>query len=376
MIMEDKDYIARFIQGECTPQEQELVLKEAAKNPEFKQHLYELKNLYVHENMPDCHATDQEYSDFKKYAMQRMLLEESENRNEIEQIHIASEQKNRRRTVMGIINWSAVAAIIVLLALNLKFNFINSEQRAGASEVALTQPVVPDVAEAVAESSVEQLPLEPINVLYTAKGVKGETVLPDGSKVTLNSDSRITYPARFSGNTREVEFSGEGYFEVQKDSLHPMVVRCNKNFKVIVYGTTFNIKSYGNDNTAKTTLISGSIKIVENVDGKELVRDIVPNQSYTIVENKKLATLETKVDTEKVCEWKDGILSFDSTPLSEVAKILERWHGIKIVIENSSKLNIPITARFTTESIVQIMDLLKFSTDIRYSVGDNIVYIR
>ena len=218
MIMEDKDYIARFIQGECTPGEQELVLKEAAKNPEFKQHLYELKNLYVHENMPDCQATDQEYSDFKKYAMQRMLLEESENRNEIEQIHIASEQKNRRRAVMGIINWSAVAAVIVLLALNLKFNFINSEQRAGASEVALTQPVVPDVAEAVAESSIEQLPLEPINVLYTAKGVKGETVLPDGSKVILNSDSRITYPARFSGNTREVEFSGEGYFEVQKDS--------------------------------------------------------------------------------------------------------------------------------------------------------------
>ena len=364
--MEDKDYITRFIQGECTPQEQDIVLKEAARNPEFKQRLCELKNLYVHENMPDCHATDQEYSDFKKYAMQRMLLEESENRNEFEQIHIASKQKNRRRAVMGIINWSAVAAVIILLALNLKFNFIHSEQSVPG----------PEVAEAVVEASLESLPLESVNVLYTAKGVKGETVLPDGSKVILNSDSRITYPARFSGSTREVEFSGEGYFEVQKDSLHPMVIKCNKNFKVIVYGTTFNIKTYGNDNTAKTTLISGSIKIVENVDGKELVRDIAPSQSYTIVENRQLATLETKVDTEKVCEWKDGVLSFDSTPLSEVAKILERWHGIKIIVEDSRKLDIPITARFTTESIVQIMDLLKFSTDIKYSVGDNVVSIR
>ena len=376
MVMEDKDYIARFIQGDCTQEEQELLLREAARNAEFKQHLYELKNLYVHENMPDQVATDQEYSDFKKYAMQRMLLEEPENRNEFEQFHIAAKQKNRRRTVMGIINWSAVATAIILLALNLKFNFIHSEQSAGAREVAVAQSVEETVAENVAEVPVHSLPQESVNVLYTAKGVKGETVLPDGSKVILNSDSRITYPARFSGSTREVEFSGEGYFEVQKDSLHPMVISCNKNFKVIVYGTTFNIKTYGNDNTAKTTLISGSIKIVENVDGKELVRDIAPSQSYTIVENRQLATLETKVDTEKVCEWKDGILSFDSTPLSEVAKILERWHGIKIVVEDSRKLDIPITARFTTESIVQIMDLLKFSTDIKYSVGDNVVSIR
>ena len=365
MVMEDKDYIARFIQGDCTQEEQELVLKEAARNAEFKQHLYELKNLYVHENMPDQVATDQEYLEFKKYAMQRMLLEEPENRNEFEQIHIAAKQKNHRRTVMGILNWSAVATIIVLLALNIKFNFIQREQ-----------PVAEAVAEAVEEVPLDSLQIDSKNILYTAKGVKGEAFLPDGSRVILNSDSRITYPAKFSGSTREVEFSGEGYFEVQKDSLHPMVIRCNKNFKVIVYGTTFNIKTYGNDNTAKTTLLSGSIRIVENVDGKELVRDIAPNQSYTIVENRQLATLETKVDTEKVCEWKDGILSFDSTPLSEVAKILERWHGIRIVVEDSGKLNIPITARFTTESIVQIMDLLKFSTDIKYSVGDNVVSIR
>ena len=380
MVMDDKEYIARFIQGKCTRQEQELVLKEAARNPEFRQRLYELKNLYVHENMPEHEATDQEYSDFKKYAMQRMLLEEPENRNEFEQFHNAEKQKFRRRTVMGIINWSAVAVAIILLALNLKFNFIHSEQNACTLEVAASRQVAGTVADpladAVAGGTVEPLQVEPMNVLYTAKGVKGETVLPDGSKVILNSDSRITYPARFSGSTREVEFSGEGYFQVQKDSLHPMVVRCNKNFKVIVYGTTFNIKTYGNDNTAKTTLISGSIKIVENVDGKELVRDIAPSQSYTIIENEQFARLETKVNTDKVCEWKDGILSFDSTPLSEVAKILERWHGIRIVVEDPRKLDIPITARFTTESVVQIMDLLKFSTDIKYSVGDNVVFIR
>ena len=366
MVMDDKEYIARFIQGECSPQEQEFVLKEAERNAEFRQLLYELKNIYVHENMPNTRATEDEYAQFRKYAMQRMLLEETESSDKVEQIHQEAKQKNRRRSVLGIFNMGAVAAIIVLLVLNLKYHFL--QETSENEEVVQPSELVANNTETAAQ--------EAVNVLYTAKGVKGEALLPDGSKVILNSDSRITYPARFSGDTRDVEFSGEGYFQVQKDSLHPMVIRCNKNFKVIVYGTTFNLKTYGNDNTAKTTLISGSIKIVENVDGKELVRDIAPSQSYTIVENIQMATLETKVDTEKVCEWKDGILSFDSTPLSEVVKILERWHGIKIVVEDPGKLNIPITARFTTESIVQIMDLLKFSTDIKYSVGDNVVSIR
>lgn len=357
--MEEKDYIARFIQGECSPQEQEFVLKEAARNPQFKQMLLELKNIYVHENMPDSEATDSEYADFKKYAIQRRLLEESETPLWADEQQVTV-KRNNRRLIYRLVSWSAVAVVIMLLSLNL-WNY-----RMG----------LPAEAESVAEIPASSLAVESVNTLYTAKGIKGETILPDGSKVILNSDSRITYPAKFTGATRDIEFSGEGYFEVQKDSIHPMVIRCNKNFKVIVYGTTFNIKTYNNDNNAKATLISGSIKIVENVNGKELVRDIAPNQTYTIEESRQIATLENEVDTEKVCEWKDGILSFDSTPLGEVAKILERWHGLQIRIENSSKLDIPVTARFTTESIVHIMDLLKFSTGISYSIEDNIVKVK
>lgn len=361
--MEEKDYIVRFMQGECSKEEQELVLSEAARNPEFKKMLIELKNIYVHENMPDREASEAEYASFKEYAMQRMLLEEDEMATERHLEREANEGKSRRhffKTLSRVASWSAAAIVIILLALNLRYHYLEFH----------------DDKEVVAEVLTSSLPIESVNTLYTAKGVKGETILPDGSKVILNSDSRITYPAKFTGSTRDIEFSGEGYFEVQKDSLHPMVVRCNKNFRVIVYGTTFNIKTYNNDNNAKTTLISGSIKIVENVDGKEFVRDIAPNQTYTIEESRQLATLEQKVDTEKVCEWKDGILSFDSTPFSEVVKILERWHGLQIIVKDNSKLNIPITARFTTESIVQIMDLLKFSTGIGYSISDNIVTVK
>ena len=364
--MDNKDHITRFIQGECSQQEQDFILQEAEFNPEFKQVLLELKNIYVHENMPDNQATDAEYVDFKKYAMQRMLLEESESRAEKDEQNIVAKKRDLYRIVSRITSWSIAAVIVVLLALNLKYHYHN--------EIVADKEV--DSSAYIAQTPIAESTIEPTNTLYTAKGIKGEVVLPDGSKVTLNSDSRISYPANFTGATRDVEFSGEGYFQVEKDSLHPMVISCNNDFKVIVYGTTFNLKTYSNDNSARTTLISGAIKIVENVNGKEFVRDVAPNQTYTIEKNKQLATLQQEPDTDKVCEWKDGILSFDSTPLCEVVKILERWHGLQIVVESKNKENIPITARFTTESIVHIMDLLKFSTEIDYTILDNIVTIR
>ncbi|MBE6224148.1 MAG: DUF4974 domain-containing protein [Bacteroidales bacterium] len=357
VIMESKDHIEdnrlvmRFLQGECTDRERDMILKEASCNPEFKQALIELKNIYVYENMPESEASEAEYAGFKDYAMQRILLEE--NGKEA----VPQPEKGR---ISRIVTWSAAAIIVFLLALDIAYRYIGWDNK----------------THIVAEVSTSSFPVESTSTLYTAKGVKGEVVLPDGSTVILNSDSRIKYPSKFTGSTRDVEFSGEGYFQVKKDSIHPMVVRCNKNFKVIVYGTTFNIKTYNNDNNAKTTLISGSIKIVESVGGKEFVRDMAPNQTYTIKEDRKIATLEHEVDTQKICQWKDGILSFDSTPLSEVAKILERWHGLQIVINDKGKLNIPITARFTTESIVQIMDLLKFSVGIDYIIDDNMVILK
>ena len=368
VIMENKDHIEdnkliiRFLQGECTDQEQELILKEAAHNPEFKQMLIELKNIYVYENMPDKEASEEEYTGFREYAMQRMLLEENERDTERHMEHDFNGGKGGRygyKMISRVASWSIAAVMLILLTLNLRYHYLEFHEG----------------KEPVAEVLTSSLPIESTNTLYTAKGIKGETILPDGSKVILNSDSRIKYPATFTGSTRDVEFSGEGYFQVQTDSLHPMVVRCNKNFKVIVYGTTFNIKTYNNDNNAKATLISGSIKIVENINGKEFVRDIAPNQTYTIEESRQLATLEKEVDTETVCQWKDGILAFNSTPLSEAAKILERWHGVQINIKNINILDIPITARFTTESIVQIMDLLKFSTNLKYTIKDNVVIV-
>lgn len=359
--MEEKnEMITRFITNRCTAEESQQILKMAHKDPALKKELIELRNLYIQQSMPGTSSTNKEYSIFKEYIAHKEL----DNKIRYSANDLPQTRRKKGKILYKFICWSAAACIAALLTLNLKYHWTAN----------VSAPAYP--VEAVSEDAVTEISKENLHTLYTAKGIKGETILPDGSRIILNSDSRITYPSKFHGPTRDIEFSGEGYFQVKKDSLHPMVIRCNKNFKVVVYGTEFNIKSYENDNKAKTTLISGSIKIIENIGGKEFVRDIAPDQTYTIEENKQYATLKKGVDTQRECEWKDGILSFNSTPLHEAAKIMERWHGLKIEIQDPQKRNIPITARFTTESIVQIMDLLKFSTNIGYTIKDNIVTIK
>lgn len=333
----EEELLIKYFNDTCTPQQEQEILQWVSETPQNRETFVKMKNLYVSQTMPVHSASDKEYQKF---------------------IAIAKKQKPKKYQINRYIGYAAVAVIVVLLALNLQFNFISGNK-----------DMYPDI------NLADKYNKESLNILYAARGVKGEVVLPDGSKVWLNSDSKITYPAKFSGDMRQVEFSGEGYFDVVKDSLCPMVVKCSKNFRVFVYGTRFNIKSYENDDIAQATLYSGSIKLVENIGTDEIVTEMKPNESVIIKKNTTPVNLNI-LEPEKLSAWKEGDLIFESTPLKEVAKILERWHGVTVTISNKKIENFPITARFRTESIFQIMDLLNFSMSLNYEINGNNVIIK
>lgn len=213
--------------------------------------------------------------------------------------------------------------------------------------------------------------------LYTEKGVKGFITLPDSSRVWLNSDSRISYPDEFTGDKRVVSLSGEAYFEVTKDSLHPMVVLTNKDFMVEVLGTTFNIRSYENDATAETTLYTGKIKMhyKDRMSSRIRTTDLKPNDSftYTSISHTHKQTIAPKPEVNKA--WKDGSLVFDNTSMDDVIKRLERWHGTNFIVNNKSIYNRRLSATFTSESIVQIMEIIQMLMPITYSYDNNTVTI-
>jgi ferric-dicitrate binding protein FerR (iron transport regulator) len=101
------------------------------------------------------------------------------------------------------------------------------------------------------------------NTLSTPRGGKYQVVLPDGSKVWLNAESSLHFPTAFTGNQREVTLTGEAYFEVAKNKEKPFRVKVD-GMSINVLGTHFNVNAYSDENTIKTSLLEGSVKIIKN----------------------------------------------------------------------------------------------------------------
>jgi len=164
------------------------------------------------------------------------------------------------------------------------------------------------------------------NTISTPKGGQYQVILPDGTKVWLNAASSLKYPEVFSGKQRLVVLTGEAYFEVAKNKLMPFRVQ-SQNQNVEVLGTHFNINSYLDDNTVKTTLLEGSIK-VSNLKYSKLLKP--GEQAISGVGEQAFIKVATDVDTGDETAWKNGLFQFNDSELKVILNQLERWYDIKI----------------------------------------------
>lgn len=203
--------------------------------------------------------------------------------------------------------------------------------------------------------------------LYTVnKGVKGLVDLPDGSKVWLNSNSSLRCPDRFDPISRIVELKGEGYFIVKSNKEWPMLVRSSKGITVRVTGTEFNLTSYENDKELRFTLVSGVASLIRESFNQEIKvkvqEEIIIPDDITIKGSKRVADIISNTG------WKDGLLIFEDTPMEEVIKKMERWYGINFLVKNNDILKYRFTATFSSESVSQVLELLKITSNIGYSI--------
>lgn len=165
------------------------------------------------------------------------------------------------------------------------------------------------------------------NLLTTPMGGQYELMLPDGSKVWLNTASSIKYPTTFAGNARSVEITGEAYFEIVHNASKPFTVGVGGT-TVQVLGTHFNINSYADEATIKTTLLEGSVRVIKG-DG---VVVLVPGQQSTVDKSGKIGLING-ADEEDAVSWKDGYFHFKSADLATVLRGLSRWYDVEIVYE-------------------------------------------
>lgn len=205
---------------------------------------------------------------------------------------------------------------------------------------------------------------------YTVNsGVKGIVELPDGSKVWLNSKSHLKAPSEFDSIFRMVELNGEGYFIVVSNKKWPMYVKTSKDITVKVTGTEFNLSSYENDSELKITLVSGNVTLIK--ERTKQVYAVNTMEELVIPDDVKVKSHRGTADIHINTSWKDGDLVFENTPMSEVIKKIERWYGVNITINNPDILTYFFTANFNSESITQVLELLKITSNIRYSINKN-----
>lgn len=167
------------------------------------------------------------------------------------------------------------------------------------------------------------------NTLTTPRGGQFHLSLPDGSEVWLNAASSIRFPTAFEGKQRKVSITGEAYFEIKPNKSMPFVVEVNEHTSVEVLGTHFNINSYTDESSIKTTLVEGLVKI-KSFEKQEL---ITPGQQVQLGENNNIHIIKN-ADIEEALAWKNGVFQFHAAGLPSVLRQLSRWYDVDIQYEN------------------------------------------
>lgn len=211
---------------------------------------------------------------------------------------------------------------------------------------------------------------EPIEYIeYKANpGMITSVDLSDGSKVWLNSGSTLRLPSRFTGKNREVNLSGEAYFQIARDEKRRFIVSSGDNLKVEVLGTKFNIEAYEEDNYIETTLEEGSIRLQYKSPDK-MFKSIVMSPNQKVIYSKQTGdtkNLETYVSSD--IAWKDRKIILRNTSLEEVLKQLSHRFNVEFKIERDAIRKNSFTGIFDTQQLVQILEHLRISSDIRYRI--------
>lgn len=237
------------------------------------------------------------------------------------------------------------------------------------------------------------------NIVSTRPGSKSKVELPDGTQVWLNADSKLTYGQNFSGNTREVNLTGEAYFDVahatspETGQRIPFIIHTN-SIDIKVLGTAFNVRSYPGEKTTETALIRGSVEVTlhNNPDKRIILKPdeklVVSNGDITVIgnqlakndsaasspESEPMMTVSKlhpcKQDTASHYEtmWVKNKLAFENESLDRMLPEIERWYNVTVQLKNDSLNGLHFTGVFENKSLADVMEALSLSRGFHYEI--------
>ena len=226
------------------------------------------------------------------------------------------------------------------------------------------------------------------NILSTPRGGQYQLILPDGSKVWLNAASSLRFPTAFTGNERQVELTGEAYFEITSHQLQsgkkmPFKVLVTsaandgRNAVVEVLGTHFNVNAYKDEETIKTTLLEGKVKVALTGLDKEAMLNPGEQAIIAPLANDRTGAIKTvhDIDTEEAVAWKNGLFYFDNVDIQTIMRQLSRWYKVQVVY-NGKVPNRRFTGQVSRNAnLSQVLKILELSK-IHFTIEGEIVTIR
>ena len=199
-----------------------------------------------------------------------------------------------------------------------------------------------------------------------AAGDKSSVLLPDSTKVCLNSGSKLVFKNNFGNRKREVHLMGEAFFEVKQNKKNPFVVNAN-DIEVEVLGTRFNVKAYPEDAKITSTLLEGGLYVSSDSQSASLS----PGQKVIFNKNTRKMDLIVLEDTDPDTEWKDGRLIFRNQSLADLEHMLERWFDVDIEFADELVKTRRFTGILERESILEAVSYFGKSDYVEYRIDRN-----
>lgn len=360
------ELIARRLSGEATAAEEQ-ELNDYLQQHAGDQYLYDILSKYWLQHADPV----QEAANDEEERFRRILSGADDTNQQLSEVPDTSTLKISHS------KWIYyVAAASVLLIATLVFFYANNKKTALSSATA-KQPQLSEVS--------------------ARPGSRSKLILPDGTQVWLNAESRITYLNTFNKALREVNLEGEAYFDVTHDASRPFIVHTS-GIAIKVLGTAFTVKSYASDKTIEATLLRGSIEVFKNDDPaapKVILRPhekLVFNKEEQSIATKAAntngdsATSQTGISVTtlpkgkpdsvlKEISWVYNKLVFDGDRFEELATKLERWYDVHITFKQEQLKQYRFKGVFENETIEQALDALKLTASFDYKINGNEIEI-
>lgn len=327
----DNELLIRYLSGNCNDDECESLLMWVETSEDNKRHFAEMKNSWVISNI----NTDKLNQDETNHSFQSVL-------NKIQNSENSSENNSPKISIF----WRVAAAVIITVGLTSLINYIVWKE--------------PEKKLAYNELSVPS-------------GQQAQLTLADGTRIWLNSKSKLIYPGEFSSKTREVILEGEGYFQVSHNPDKPFIVKTS-HLDVKVLGTSFNITNYSDEDKISFALESGSISLLDK--GAENSKLKLKPTDLAVFSKTTHDIQLSKGDADIYKSWLKGQFKFRNLSFEDIARRLGRNFNVQFVFVNEKIKTIKYNGSFYNyEPLHQILKIMQTNSAFRYRIVKDKVFI-